>query len=81
MNYAESESCKLIKRLTPMRPDRQILYLCENKQAYDVPISIILAQYKWCLLNGDIVNARRFEVTLNEVVGKQTLAEIGGILC
>lgn len=43
----------LMNEIQPCYPDDQIVLLCEQKRFSHVPLEVLLAQYKYCLLNGD----------------------------
>lgn len=63
--------------LKPAPPDAQILYLCNKGMAFQIPLDILLSQYKYCLIHNN--EARTvFKKALEEIC-PESLGEMEGL--
>lgn len=42
-----------VGEIQPIYPDEQVLFLCKHGKIDSIPLDIILAQYKYCLIHKD----------------------------
>ena len=63
---------KLAESLNAIEPDRQLILNSSNQTLFALDINIIIAQFKWCLVNEDYTDCyRKLLKILNSIYGEE----------